>query len=134
MKKIIYTFNDGTTNEVEVSDEMYALYEDLESAEKKTNRKETRRHQSLERSMDAGWDVADDTDIVALLEKKELTESLRAAIATLSPGQRELIHKVFFERIPQVEIAKNENVSAVAIHSRLQRALARLQKFFTIDR
>ena len=58
MKKIIYQFADGTKNEVEVSDEFYAQYQEMEKEEKNKNRAETRRHIALSQIQDNGLEIA----------------------------------------------------------------------------
>ena len=47
MQKIKYEFADGTTSEIEVTDELYALHLELVQQEKRNHWKETRRHISL---------------------------------------------------------------------------------------
>ena len=47
MSKIKYTFADGTTSEIEVTDEIYAVHIELANEEKRNHWKETRRHISL---------------------------------------------------------------------------------------
>ncbi len=47
MQKIKYEFADGTTSEIEVTDEIYALHLELVQQEKRNHWKETRRHTSL---------------------------------------------------------------------------------------
>lgn len=129
MKFITYKFCDGTTSNVEVSDEMYASYISMVKAEALTERKETRRHQSLDKSMDSGWDIVDpNADVESIFETLALNKALYRALESLSPAHRELIKKVFFDRVPQVQIADQEGVSSVAIHRRLQRILLRLRK------
>ena len=44
MQTIKYTFADGTTSEIEVTDELYALHLVLVQQEKRNHWKETRRH------------------------------------------------------------------------------------------
>lgn len=129
MKTITYKFADGTTSAVEVSDEFYSLYQDMEKAGELSARKHSRRNQSLERSVDNGWDVADpDADVAAIFEKNESDSKLYAAISTLAPEQQTLIKQVFFERIPQVEIAERQGVTKKAINNRLTRILRKLKK------
>lgn len=127
---------DGTNyTDVEVTEEFAAQYEQLEKYEKNINRKETRRHQSLNKSMEHGFDVADpNVNIFEQVERRLWTEKLHKAIVSLSPEQQRLLWQVYFEYIPQAEIAERENVSAVAIHNRLERILARLKKSFENDR
>ncbi len=44
MQKIKYEFADGTTSEIEVTDELYALHLELVQEEKRNHWRETRRH------------------------------------------------------------------------------------------
>lgn len=127
---------DGTNyTDVEVTEEFSVQYAEMEHREYLTNRKETRRHQSLDKSMEHGFDVADPSvNVFEQVERRLWTEKLHKAIAVLSPEQQRLLRQVYFEYIPQTEIAERENVSAVAIHNRLERILARLKKSFENDR
>ena len=84
METITYKFADGSTSAVEVSDEFYSLYKDMEKADELSERKHSRRNQSLEHSVDNGWDIADpDADVAVIYEIKERNERLYKAIATL---------------------------------------------------
>lgn len=49
MAKLNYQFADGHFEEIEVSDEFKCQYEEMERKERNINRKETRRHQSLDK-------------------------------------------------------------------------------------
>ena len=127
---------DGTNyTNVEVTEEFAESYAEMEHREYLVNRKETRRHQSLDKSMEHGFDVPDPkANITEQVEQHELTEKLHKAIAALLPEQQRLLRQVYFECIPQKEIARRENVSTVAIHNRLERILERLKKSFESDR
>ena len=135
MPTITYRFSDGHYEEIEVTEEFAAEYAEMEHREYLVNRKETRRHQSLDKSMEHGFDVADPkVNVFEQVEQRLQTESLHKAIAALLPEQQELLRQVYFECIPQTEIAERENVSTVAIHNRLERILARLKKSLESDR
>lgn len=54
MKTIKYEIN-GTYIDIEVTDEFAMQYEQIEADEKRINRKETRRHQSLEALIEGGF-------------------------------------------------------------------------------
>ena len=76
MPLITYKFADGHSEEIEVSDEVAAAFAQLEKYEKKVERKETRRHVSLNLLMENGYDFsADDTDILDVLDKEEQEKS-----------------------------------------------------------
>lgn len=130
MPKIRYIFADGHNEEIEVSESFAAEYAELEHKEKLTERKETRRHQSLDKSMENGFDVPDPSaDIQSEVEKNEQNLRLHMAIARLSAAQRELLEEIYFNEVSQSEIAKREGVGKTAINNRLARILARLKKF-----
>lgn len=52
MAVILYRFADGHREELEVTEEFAAEYAEMEHREYLINRKETRRHQSLDKSME----------------------------------------------------------------------------------
>ena len=56
MQTIKYRFADGTTSEIEVTDEFYTLYAELVQQEKRNHWKETRRHTSLDYLNENGID------------------------------------------------------------------------------
>ena len=130
MQKIKYTFADGTTSEIEVTNEIYALHLQLVQEEKRNHWRETRRHISLYYLLENGVDFADtvaDPFTAAVLREDD--EQLKKAISKLLPEQQELLRKVYFEYIPQTEIATKQGVTKKAINNRLARILQRLQKF-----
>ena len=59
MSAIRYRLSDGHTEEIEVSEALAAEYAAMERREKQIERKETRRHQSLDKSLESGFDVVD---------------------------------------------------------------------------
>lgn len=70
MEKVSFINADGKAQEIMVTDEVYAAIQDLDRKERLNERKETRHCQSLEQSLDNGWDIADltvDTIIINTL-------------------------------------------------------------------
>ncbi len=129
MQKIKYTFADGTTSEIEVTDELYALHLQLVQEEKRNHWRETRRHTSLNYLMELGVDFTDTAaDPVAAVELREDDERLHKAIAALSDKQRELAQKVFFKGMTLTAIAKEKGVSQPAITQQLATVLKKLKK------
>lgn len=59
MQTIKYRFADGTTSEIEVTDEFYTLYAELVQQEKRNHWKETRRQISLDNLTEQDIDFAD---------------------------------------------------------------------------
>lgn len=130
MAVILYRFVDGHTEEIEVTDEFAAEYAAMEHRDKLTERKETRRHQSLDKSLEHGFDVPDlRIDIPAEIERKEEKSRLHNALRHLTDKQRKLLQEVYFNDVSQAEIAKREGVGKTAVNNRLSRILAQLKKF-----
>ena len=72
MQTIKYIFADGTTSEIEVTDEFYTLYVELVQQEKRNYWKETRRHISLEDLNENGIDFASPAaDLLSVLIQQE---------------------------------------------------------------
>lgn len=130
MSTIKYTFADGTTSEIEVTNEIYALHLQLVQEEKRNHWRETRRHTSLNYLMELGVDFADiAADSFAAVELRENEEKIKQAISKLLPEQQALIKKIFYEGKTITEIAKAENVGKSAIANRLTRIYIKIKKF-----
>ncbi len=130
MQKIKYTFADGTTSEIEVADELYAMHLQLLQEEKRNHWRETRRHTSLNYLMELGVDFTDTAaEPFTAVEMREDDERIHNAIAALLPEQQALVKKIFYEGKTITEIAKAENVGKSAIANRLTRIYIKLKKF-----
>lgn len=91
--------------------------------------KETRRHQSLELSLDNGHDfVSEDPTPDEKLEKQEEIALLRQALSTLTEDQQWLVKEIYFKGRPQIEIAKESDVDPTAIRNRLRKIYAKIKK------
>ena len=89
MQIIKYRFADGTTSEIEVTDEFYTLYTELVQQEKRNHWKETRRHISLEYLNENGIDFASPAaDLLSVLIQQEDEKRIHKAMAALSDKQR----------------------------------------------
>ena len=90
--KIKYEFADKTVCEVEVDEEFAKQYEEIEYREKLVDRKETRRHQSLDKSLENGWDVEDwRINIEKEIEYKERNKDLQDALKVLTYKQKQVL-------------------------------------------
>ena len=130
MSKIKYEFNDGTTSEIEVTDELYALHLELVQQEKRDHWRETRRHTSLYYFTDLGIDF-EDTRTESALElyiRKENIASIRKAMLCLTDKRRELIHKAFFEGKTFRAIAREQGLSKSAISQQMKTVYKHLRK------
>ena len=142
MKKVTtqITKKDGTTHTV------YAMVDDttaalLETCTEKVRHeyilsmhneylnelKETRRHQSLDVSMENGMDFAAEEPEDKLEEEAQLN-ALKIAMQKLTPEQQWLVNEVYVKRRTLVDIAKEFGVSHVAIIHRLKRIHEKLKK------
>lgn len=93
-------------------------------------RRETRRHQSLETSMASGFDIIDEsTDIEEATLRKIDAEKLRQALQMLEPQQKWLLEQIFVKGKSKVEIARELGVWKTAISNRLQKIYRRIKKF-----
>lgn len=84
---------DGTKYvEIEVTEEFAAEYAAMEHRDKLVERKETRRHQSLDKSMEHGWDIADPSaDVDTQAERNADKIMLKTALSKLTDKQRAIL-------------------------------------------
>lgn len=129
MQVIIYKFVDGTTNAVEVTEEIYLIHLELLQQEKRNHWKETRRHTSLYYFTDMRIDFEDKRiDLFAEIVRKENAERVHKALLTLSNKRRVLVHKVYYEEMSYRAIAEQIGISHTAISQRMKTIRKRLQK------
>jgi RNA polymerase sigma factor (sigma-70 family) len=130
MKTIKYEIN-GTFVEIEVSDEFARQYEQIEADEKCVNRKETRRHQSLETLIESGFQIVDqESDIEEKAFQNDDIEQLYKAFAVLTEEQKWLIQQVFYYDRKQSEIAAELGIDPTAIRNRLRKIYDKIKKIF----
>ena len=89
--------------------------------------RETRRHVSLDALDPLGDTVVGTEDVEDDFGEDEYSD-LRSVIAELSPEQQELLRKVFWEGMDQIEIARAEGVSESAISQRLTVLKSRIKR------
>ena len=129
MQVIIYKFVDGTTNTVEVTEEIYLIHLELLQQEKRNHWKETRRHTSLYYLIENGIDFEDKSaDTLAIIIRRENTERVHKALLTLSDKRRDLVRKFYYEEMTMRQIESQESVSHTAISQRMKTIRKRLQK------
>lgn len=104
--------------------------EDFSKATFNSHQRETRRHISLEAYDIDGNLLAGTEDVETSLHDEDYEELYRA-IEKMKPKQRELLKKVYWENIRQVDIARAEGVSESAIAQRMAVIYARLKKFLS---
>jgi len=123
---INYKDADGRIIELEVSDEVGTFYISSVEEEKKNERRETRRHTSLEsftyedkRFFDDGTDLL--ADLIA-------SETVSRAMSHLTERQQYLIRKTCLEGWKYTELAALEGVDESAIRHAVNRAKNKLKK------
>ena len=130
MKEINYKFSDGTKQTVKVSDEFYSVYEQMNNEEKSNNRKETRRHISMdylnENNMQFSAPTSNPFDhLIASID----SEKLNNAISKLNPMQQILLRRVYFFNETMASISRELGVSKSAVTQQMKVILAHLKKF-----
>ena len=126
--KITYEFVTGEISGVEVDERLGGMLLDLDRQQENNDQKETRRHVSLD-GMDYEGELfasAEDTEGEAV--RREDMARLYSAMEALSPSQRELVEKVYFEERKITDIAREEGVTKQSVHERVERALKKLKK------
>ena len=128
--KITYEFVTGEISGVEVDERLGGMLLDLDRQQENNDQKETRRHFSLD-GMDYEGELfasAEDTEREAV--RREDMARLYSAMEALSPSQRELVEKVYFEERKITDIAREEGVSHVAVRDRLERIYKKIKNNF----
>ena len=126
--KITYEFVTGEISEVEVDESLGGMLLDLNRQQENNDQRETRRHVSLDGMDYEGELFASTEDTERAVERREDMARLFSAMEALSPSQRELVKKVYFEEQKITDIAREEGVSHVAIIRRLNRIYEKLRK------
>lgn len=101
---------------------------ELNRIEYNDNHRETRRHVSLEAYDPYGALVKDNADPLQEVINKEEMDQLHHSINQLKPEQQKLVMKKFWNDMKQVDIAKDDGVTKMAITKRFQTIYRRLKK------
>lgn len=127
--KINFKDANGKFIEMDVSDEVGTFYLSSVEEEKCNERRETRRHTSLEsftyedkRFFDDGTDLL--ADLIA-------SETVSRAISHLTERQQYLVRKCFLEGWSYTDLAAIEGVDESAIRHAVNRAKNKLKKYLS---
>ena len=130
MSAIRYRLSDGHTEEIEVSVALAAEYAAMERREKQIERKETRRHQSLDKSLESGFDVVDTrVDIQSEAERNEDAIRIHNAIQSLTEKQRLVFLRHAEDELTFREIGEELGVGTQAVWEHYTAAIKKLKKF-----
>lgn len=120
--------------DVEVSEEVAKVYEDISEDEKKVVDKIRKREEefSLELALERQPDVFKTENLHEEFIKKELKEKLhekvQIAISQLPPKHQEIIIKHFFNGIKLTELAKQYGIKKNTMREKIDRILKKLEK------
>ena len=128
--KIEYKFVTGEKVYVDVNEKFKDIMLELDNKLKNNNRRETRRHESLdlldknEKNADITVDILG--DVCRNLDKDKLYD----AIAKLKPQEQEIIYNLYLchNPISQIELAKIKNISIGSIKMQIHRIKNKLKK------
>lgn len=126
--KIRYEFATGEVSEIEVSEELGRVIEEMTHQAALRDRTETRRHVSLNKLLEAGLPLADDNCVETLAERAIDRAALLHAMEQLLPQQKELLLKVYFEGRSYADVARDEGVDRSAIRKRMLRIFEKIRK------
>lgn len=128
--KAMYHFVTGDV-EIEVTDEWGEVLVDQDRLLRNNDRREARRHQSLDRLVDElGAQFPNDFDVADQCERRSEFQTLMRAIANLEPQQKALLRMLLLDKKTAAEIAREEGVQKSTVHKRLERIYARLKQNF----
>ena len=114
--KISYEFVTGEISEIEVGDTLGEMLLDFDRQQYNNDHKETRRHVSLDGMEYEGEPFISEADTANEVERREDMARLFSAMKALSPAQRELMEKAYFEGRKITDIACEEGVSKQSVH------------------
>ena len=122
---------DGTKYvEIEVTEEFASEYAAMEHRDKLIERKETRRHQSLDKSLEHGWDIPDPSADVALqAERNEEKARLSSALQKLTDKQRAVLLLYIDEGLSFREIGEELGIHKDTVKEHYHAAIKKLKKF-----
>lgn len=129
--KNVYVCVDNETAKVleQVDEETRRIYLQEEYLTYMSNIKYKRCNQSLEKSLENGFDVVDENqDVEENAIKNADTEKVRQAISKLEPQQQWLVEQVYYYGRKQVEIADELGIDFTSVSKRLARIEKKLKK------
>ena len=136
MAKINYTFADGHTEEIEVTDEFALQYEMLEDKRKRQEEREKKRRKrrlSYEGLADNGYEFEDKTclnPLEQLIEQEDEQYSLISLSDFLTDRQKQIMRLYYDVEMSKTEIAKVLNITKVAVQHHLENAVKKILKNF----
>ncbi len=130
MKTYTYYFVDGKTSTVEVEDELYDLLKKMDKEERLGNRRETRRHVSLENLVEQGVEpsVTDEYFSDEILGDIQ-DERMQNALKTLTEKQKEAVLKAAVDGLSFRKIAEEMGLNKETVREHYWVGIQKLQEF-----
>ena len=114
---------------IEVTEEFAAEYAAMEHRDKLIERKETRRHQSLDKSLEHGWDIPDmSADVALQAERNEEKARLSSALKKLTDKQRAVLLLYIEEGLSFREIGEKLGIHKDTVKEHYHAAIKNLRK------
>ena len=124
---------------IEVSEDVYYAYFQMERQERTQEEKYQRNHVVSYDALDNGETVEaegiadlETPSMEELVVAKELRDRLHHAIEALPKAERELIRAIYFEELTEKEYAKRTGMSQTGISYRRRNILSKLKLFLDI--
>lgn len=134
MKQYVYRFLDGTANNIELPDNWADILMELDHKEELNNRRETRRHQSLDKLLefDDFLIVSNEPGPLEILIAKDIDSFITPMLSLLTIKQKRIMYLYHVCRYKKVEIAKMLKIDESSVRGGLSRATKRILKFLNI--
>lgn len=126
-----YTYNTRTKNvNIDVDERWVKILKEMDKEEELNERKETRRHESLDLTMDEHeWLDNHEESIEDTICRLETAEALDEAIATLTAKQRDAFMAVHFYGFSISEVARIKGLNKSTVARNLNAAEKKLRNF-----
>jgi len=126
-----YTYNTRTRDvDIDVDERWVKILKEMDKEEELNERKETRRHESLNLSMDEHeWLNNHEEPVEETICRLETAEALDEAIATLTAKQRDVFMAVHFYGLSISEVARIKGLNKSTVARNLNAAEKKLKIF-----
>ena len=130
LKDVYVCVDDETARVLEqVDEETRKMYLQAEWEMKTADNYYRRHEQSLDKSLDNGFDIIDENqDVEAMAIKQAESDTVVQAISQLEPQQQWLVKQLYFYGRTQIDVARELGVSKAAITNRLKKISEKIKK------
>lgn len=130
MQEYTYHFADGTKKTVWIEDGLYHILNSMDRSARQADAKYYERHKPfwMIKFLEMDWDEDERLILEEELNSTSMSTEMQVALSRLTPKQRELIEKIYYEQKSVEEIAKEQGVPRIAIADRLSRIQKKLKR------